>query len=53
MDGIEKFMPNVKMHNEFAVALNEADKSGVKIFAYNCKVTCDSIKINRKVSVIL
>jgi sugar fermentation stimulation protein A len=53
MDGIEKFMPNAKMHNEFAVALKEAEKSGVKILAYNCKVTEDSIKINRKVSVIL
>jgi sugar fermentation stimulation protein A len=53
MDNILKFSPNSKMHDEFSVALREAYENGVNILAYNCKVTEDSIKINRKVSVIL
>jgi DNA-binding sugar fermentation-stimulating protein len=53
MDNILKFSPNSKMHDEFSVALREAYENGVDILAYNCKVTNDSIKINRKVSVIL
>ncbi len=53
MDGVSKFSPNRKMHKEFSLALREANENGVNILAYNCKVTNDSIKINRKVSVIL
>lgn len=53
MDNILKFSPNSKMHNEFSAVLREAYENGVNILAYNCKVTSDSIKINRKVRVIL
>ena len=53
MDNILKFSPNREMHNEFAVALKEANAAGVNILAYNCKVEKDSIGINRKMSVIL
>ncbi len=53
MDDVTKFSPNSKMHNEFAIALKEAADNGVNIVAYNCNVTKDSIKINKKVSVML
>lgn len=53
MDEIDFFTPNVDMHPEFANALKKAVDAGVKILAYNCFVTNDSININRKVSVII
>ncbi len=53
MENVFKFSPNSEMHNEFAVALNEAKAAGVNVLAYNCKVKKDCIKIHRKMSVIL
>lgn len=45
MKGINCFSPNRETHPEFADALIEAEKNGVKIFCYGCTVTPDSIAI--------
>lgn len=51
MKGVSLFTPNCATHPEFAVALKEAERAGVKILAYDCTVTPDTIKIDRKVKV--
>lgn len=38
MEGIDKVLPNVKMHPEFGEALNKAEASGVEIKFIKCKV---------------
>ena len=43
MTGVHTFTPNREMHPEFADALLEAQKAGVKILAFDCIVTPDSI----------
>lgn len=53
MKGIREFSPNEKMHPEFAAALREAQLNGVKILAYDCTVTPDSLVINSPVVVNL
>lgn len=45
MKGINCFSPNRETHPEFADAIFEAEKNGVKIFCYGCTVTPDSIAI--------
>ncbi len=45
MTGVKEFAPNEEMHPEFAAALREAELNGVKILAYDCTVTPDSIVI--------
>lgn len=47
------FTPNRDTHPEFARALEEAAGQGVKILAYNCVVTQDSMRIDRPVPVYL
>ncbi len=46
MTGVKEFAPNEKMHPEFAAALREAEKKGVRILAYDCNVSPDSLVIN-------
>lgn len=53
MKGVRKFTPNVETHPEFAEILKVAEKSGVKILAYDCRVDYNTIEIGEKVSVIL
>ena len=53
MSGIKEFTPNREMHPEFADALLLAKKSGVKILAYQCDITPDSIEITEPVPVRL
>ena len=53
MKGVQKFTPNVETHPEFAEILKAAEKSGVKILAYDCRVDYNTIEIGEKVSVIL
>lgn len=43
MTGVHTFTPNREMHPEFADALLEAQKAGVKILAFDCIVTPGSI----------
>lgn len=51
MKGVKWFEPNTVTHPEFAQALIEAEKAGVKILAYDCVVTADSIAIDEQVEV--
>lgn len=53
MTGVHAFRPNEKMHKEFAEALRHAAKAGVKIIARSCIVTNDSMKIDKKIDVLL
>ncbi len=53
MKGIMCFKPNFNTHREFGIALQNANKAGVKALAYDCIVTPDSLKIDAPVSVIL
>ena len=38
MNGITKVLPNTQTHPEFGIALDEAEKSGVKILYLPCEV---------------
>lgn len=53
MEGAEYFSPNREMHPEFADALLDAEKNGVKILCFGCKITPDSIVISERVPVKL
>lgn len=53
MKGVSYFTPNKETQPEFAEALAEAEGNGVKIIAYDCFVTEDSIEIQDEVKVIL
>ncbi|MCM1193842.1 MAG: A/G-specific adenine glycosylase [Butyrivibrio sp.] len=51
MEGVDHFEPNRDTHPEFADALCRAAEAGVEILAYNCRVTGDSLALNRPVPV--
>ncbi len=53
MTGVHTFSPNREMHPEFADALLEAKKAGVKILAFDCLVTPDSITVRNPVKISL
>ena len=53
MENVRYFTPNTDTHPAFAEALKRAAAAGVKILAYDCKVTPDSIMIRRPVDVVL
>lgn len=53
MKGVKYFTPNQDTHPEFCKALKKAEKSGVKILAYDCIVTEDTLKLNQQVAVRL
>ncbi|MBQ4510265.1 MAG: DNA/RNA nuclease SfsA [Clostridia bacterium] len=53
MKGVSEFKPNYKTHREFGKALQKAQKAGVKILAYDCIVTENTLKIDAPVSVNL
>ena len=53
MEECEYFTPNVKTHRQFATALREATDAGVNILALNCKVTPQSLEIDKFVPVKL
>lgn len=53
MDSIKSFSPNEKTHPEFASILREADKAGVKILAYSCKITENDITVSEPVKIKL
>lgn len=53
MKGIRAFRPHDKMHGDFGEALRAAQKAGVRVLAYDCVVTPDSIEIDRPVAVEL
>lgn len=53
MKGIQKMQPNWERHPAFGEALVQAARSGVKVLAYDCVVTEDSISIDAPVPVDL
>ena len=53
MKGIHGFRPNDKTHPAFGEALRTAAGKGVKILAYDCLVTADSMVIDKPIPVLL
>lgn len=53
MEQIDYFTPHDEMDAAFGKALRSASKSGVDIFAYNCRVGEDFITLDKRVKVIL
>ena len=53
MENIKSFSPNEETHPEFASVLREADKAGVKILAYSCKVTENDITVAAPIKIKL
>ena len=53
MSGIRCFMPNDERHAAFGEALRYAASKGVKVMAYECDVTADTMKVTKPVPVKL
>lgn len=53
MSGPTVFTPNYERHAAFAEALCDAEKHGVNILAYDCKVTHNTLDISHKISINL
>ena len=53
MEGVRYLHPNDATDKPFGQALRQAEKAGVQILAYDCKINVDSMKINEKVEVKL
>ena len=53
MKGPARFRPNDKTHPAFGAALREAAQNGVGVYAYDCRVTPDSLELDAPVAVIL
>lgn len=53
MKKIKEFKPNYITHKAFGDSLQKAEKSGVKILAYDCIVTPNTLKIDAPVKVRL
>lgn len=53
MEDVKYFTPHTEMQAEFTEALKKANKAGVQMMAYDCKVRPDRMEINRPVDVVL
>lgn len=53
MERAKYFIPNRRTHPLFAEALAEAQKSGVTLLAYTCRVTPDSMALDRPLPIRL
>lgn len=53
MKGVTRFRPNDTTHPAFGDALREAAANGVGVFAYDCRVTPESLEIDAPVPVVL
>lgn len=53
MKEIQLFKPNDETHRAFGDALRQAESKGVKILAFDCNVTPDSIEIDNEIKVKL
>lgn len=53
MKGVTRFRPNDATHPAFGDALREAAENGVGVYAYDCRVTPDSLTIDTPVPVLL
>lgn len=52
-EGLKLFTPNVSAHKEFAEALADAARAGVRVAAFDCVCTQDEISIRSEVGVRL
>ena len=53
MEGIAFWSPNDRTHPEFGAAVRRAAAAGVRILAYDCRVTPETLAVNRPVEVRL
>ena len=53
MKGIKEFRPNDGTHRAFGDALRSAQKAGVKIIAYDCRVTPEEMVIEKNIKINL
>ena len=53
MAGMTDFAPNDHTHPAFGAALRQAAEAGVHVAAYGCRVTPDTLELDRPVPVIL
>ena len=53
MKGVEYFTPNRDTHPEFAEALEKAIEAGVEVYAYDCYVTKEEIRLAEEVNIII
>ena len=53
MNNIVHFTPNDITHQAFGDTLRKVSKEGVKIFAFECNITTDSMEITKEVPVVL
>ncbi|MBP3352610.1 MAG: DNA/RNA nuclease SfsA [Lachnospiraceae bacterium] len=53
MRGVKWFTPNVDTQPEFAEGVKRAAEAGVEIYAYDCRVTPESIVMNKPVPIAL
>lgn len=53
MEAVNKFSPNDATDRKFGDTLRYAKENGVDIFAYNCKVTENSITLHKPIEIIL
>lgn len=51
MKGVDRFEPNWGTHREFGETLQEAERAGVHILAYDCLVEPDRMEIHDPVPV--
>lgn len=49
MEGINEVRANVATHKEFGQALEEAKDAGVQVLCLGCKVTEDTLEVNREI----
>ncbi|MCL1978782.1 MAG: DNA/RNA nuclease SfsA [Methanomassiliicoccaceae archaeon] len=52
MTGPTAFSPNYDMHEEFALEVERAQKMGVKVLAYDCRVTEDTMSLGKPIDVV-
>lgn len=53
MEEVTSFSPNDRTHKAFGDALREAKKKGVTLLAYSCRVTPDSLMMDKAVDILL
>ena len=53
MKDVRYFTPNTDTHPAFAEVLKRAEEAGVKILAYDCEVTPESLAVRNPVDVVL
>lgn len=53
MEGIARFEPNDRTHKAFGDALRRAHKKGVRVLAYDCQVTADTLEIRNPIPIKL